>query len=334
MPKQSAKNEKKKTDTGLTPKSKESLEGEKRLREIDQEINQRLSELREERSQRQCYPLLMFTTKIGDRLVEDVFDDLRKEYSNCDGQLDILLFSSGGDIDAAYNLALLLRKFATKDLVFIIPRWAKSAATLLACSGNRILMSPIAELGPLDPQITEVNPLQRRMEQFSPLHIEATLSLIREEFDRGHEKLAKGLLERLQFPLTLGSFKKSLDIAKEYLEMLLSTRMLSGNNKQDNAKRMAEKLTQGYPDHSYCIDANEARAIGLIVDDLEGRLLDICWDIHKLGREKDNIKKTQKRQQMEELLKELPPELRDMLPDFLKPSPAAKPALPPEESSL
>ena len=319
----------------LKAKSKEGAKTTKRLSEIDEQINQKISEFRKERTGRHCYPLLMFSTRIGDRVVDDTFDELRKEHSNCDGQLDVLLFSSGGDIDAAFNLALLLRKFATKELVFIIPRWAKSAATLLACAGNRILMSPIAELGPLDPQITGVNPMKKRMEQFSPLHIEATLGLIREEFDRGHEKLAKGLLERLQFPLTLGSFKKSLDIAKEYLRKLLSSRMLSsGDSKQAKALEIAEKLTEGYPDHSYCIDADEARAIGLLVDNLEGKLLDVSWDIHKLCREKNRIKGEQKRKKMEKLLKDLPPELRDSLPDFLKTTPTSEPSIPVEENSV
>jgi len=319
---------KKKTETSLTSRSKGSLKAEKRLREINKDIKQKLFELQKERAERQCYPLLMFATRIGDRIVEDIFDDLRKDHSSCGGQLDILLFSGGGDIDAAYNLALLLRKFATKELVFIIPRWAKSAATLLACGGNKILMSPIAELGPVDPQITEVNTLQKRMEQFSPLHIEATLNLIREEFESGHEKLAKGLLERLQFPLTLGSFKKSLDIGKEYLKRLLSTRMLDGENKEAKATEIAATLTEGYADHGYCIDADEARHIGLLVEDLEGELLDICWDIHKLGRERESIRSVQKRQQMEELLKNLPPELRDKLPDFLQTTPTTEPAVP------
>lgn len=333
MPKKPIKKDKKEAEATGTAKTNEHLKAKKRLREIDKEINQRLADLQKERSKTDCYPLLMFETSIGDRLVEDIFDDLRKEHSNCDGCIDVLLFSSGGDIDAAYNLALLFRKFATKELVFIIPRWAKSAATLLACSGDRILMSPVAELGPLDPQITEVNPLQQRMERFSPLHIEATLTLIRDEFEGGHEKLAKGLLERLQFPLTLGSFQKSLDIAIEYLRTLLSTRMITGNNGEKKAKTIAEKLTKGYPDHSYCIDADEARRIGLTVDNLEGKLLDICWDIHKLGRERNRIKTAQKRQRMEKLLKNLPPELRDMLPDFVKSAPTPKPVAPLEESS-
>ena len=85
-------------------------------------------------------------------------------------------------------------------------------------------MTSVAAIGPLNPQITQFNPLEKRLEKFSPLHIEATLELIRNEFEKGNEKLAKGLMERLQFPLTLGSLSKSLDIAVQYLTKLPSTR--------------------------------------------------------------------------------------------------------------
>lgn len=246
--------------------------------------------------------------------MEDTFDELRKNYKNCDGRLDVLVFSSGGDIDAAYNLALLFRKFASNELTFMVSRWAKSAATLLVCGGNRILMSPIAELGPIDPQITEVNPLEKRVEHFSPLHIEATLNLIRDEFSKGNEKLAKGLLERLQFPLTLGSFRKSLDIGVDYVTRLLSSRMLTGNGKDVKAKEIAGKLTSGYADHGFCIDSSEAKSIGLNVDELSGDLLDVVWDVHKLCREKEELKAKQKRKEMEKMLKNLPPEMREGSP--------------------
>jgi hypothetical protein len=66
--------------------------------------------------------------------------------------------------------------------------------------------------------------LENRLEQFPPLHIESTLELIRTEFSEGNAQLADGLLQRLQFPLTLGSFKTSLDVGKVYLERVLSTR--------------------------------------------------------------------------------------------------------------
>jgi Serine dehydrogenase proteinase len=177
---------------------------------------------------------------------------------------------------------LLFREFAPEKLHFIIPRWAKCAATLLACSGDEILMTPPAELGPLDPQITEMNPLEKRMEQFSPLHIESTLELIREEFANGHEKLATGLLNRLQFPLTL-----ALYISKQYMLELLSTRMLKDDNKK--AKEISERLTTGFVDHSYCIKIGEVLKIGLKASSLTGEQLNIVWDIHKLHKKRGEL---------------------------------------------
>lgn len=144
-----------------------------------------------------CYPLLLDSALIGPNLVDDVYQELREGYTNISGILDVLVHSSGGDIDAAYNLAQLFRRFGEKRLTFIVPRWAKSTATLLVCAGDEILMTPVAELGPLDPQITEMNPLERRMESFSPLHIESTLELIRDEYKKGNQQLADALMQRL-----------------------------------------------------------------------------------------------------------------------------------------
>jgi len=304
------------TDTADKKDTKDKKDiTQSRIDTIGEEIKDNLKKLQDARDGRRCYPFLLHNTSITDLVVEDVFDELRKDYSDCNERLDVLIYSSGGDLDAAYNLGLLFRRYAKKELNFLIGRWAKSAATLLACSGNTILMSPIAELGPLDPQITEMNPLDKRLENFSPLHIEATLNLIREEYSKGNEKLAKGLLERLQFPLTLGSFKKSVDIGIVYTTRLLSSRMLTGDKKDEKAKTIAEKLTTGYADHSFCIDIDEAKNIGLNVNELNGQELDIVWHIHKLYREREELRTKQKKKENEKVLRNLPPELLKMLPN-------------------
>lgn len=282
-----------------------------RIEDLNEQINEEISKLKELRGNA-CYPLLLRTANIGSRLVDDVYDDLRNSYKDCDGKIDVIIDSGGGDIDSAYNLALLLRKFAPEKLNFIVPRWAKSAATLLVCSGDNIFMSPVAELGPIDPQITQLNPLERRLEQFSPLHIESTLELIREEFQKGNEKLAQGLIERLQFPLTLGSFKKSIDIGKQYLIRLLSTRMLK--DEIEKAKQVAYKLTEGYTSHGFCIEIEEARDIGLSIIELRNEELDIVWKIYKLYTEKQDLLERKRAKEIEKMIKSLPPEVFDALP--------------------
>ena len=277
---------------------------------IENEIEDLCKKFAELRSSN-CYPLLIGSSKIENALVDRVFDELRLLNNDCK-KLDVIVDSGGGDLDAAYNLALLFRRFGSESLTFVIPRWAKSAATLLICSGDDILMTPVAEIGPLDPQITAMNPLENRIEKFSPLHIESTLQLIRNEFESGHSKLAEGLLQRLQFPMTLGRFKKSLELGRDYLKKLLTSRMLQHDDTK--AIDISERLTTGYADHSWSITINEAQELGLVAHNIDEELLDIVWKIHKLNREKREKEKQENSKKIRQELKKIPPELLKNLP--------------------
>jgi hypothetical protein len=67
--------------------------------------------------------------------------------------VDIFLHSPGGLAEAADSIVDIVRgKF--KHVRFIVPNIAKSAATMLALSGDEILMDIASELGPIDPQFT------------------------------------------------------------------------------------------------------------------------------------------------------------------------------------
>ena len=176
------------------------------------------------------------------------------------------------------------------------------------------MMTPVAELGPLDPQITQVNPLEQRVEEFSPLHIESTLEMIRTEFQQGNDELANGLLQRLQFPITLGSLKKSLDISKRYAAKLLASRMHEGQ--EDLAEEIANKLVENYANHGFCINIDEAKDLGLEVFPPNSKQLPLVWKIHKLVRRKGDLLAEKKKREMRERLKELPPSLQTgLLPE-------------------
>lgn len=288
------------TDMSNTPKTAEDV-----LKELDSEIQQVLSQLTEKRGTA-VYPLFLSDSSIVSDTVNDVFDDLCSCVSGTNARLDVIVDSSGGDIHAAYNLARLFRRFASKELNFIVPRWAKSAATLLVCGGDTIYMGPIAELGPIDPQITQFNQFEGRYENFSPLYMEATLDLIRGEFDRGSEKLANGLLQRLQFPLTLGGIKKSLGVGKQYLVKLLTTRMFNGEEAEEQAKAIGQALVENYTDHGFCIDIDEAKSIGLKVQELAPDEFRLIWKLYRLNERKEVVEREVKKSQMEELLRNFP----------------------------
>jgi len=273
----------------------------RKVKSIERKIASKLKEL-EAKMKIPCYPFL--GAEITKDVVCDVFDDLRKKCSDGNDKLMVLIDSGGGDIHAAFNLASLFRKFSKEELIFVVPRWAKSAATLLVCGGNKILMTPVAELGPLDPQITEMNPFEQRFENFSPLHVSSTLDLIRKELNDGNKELAGMLVKRLQFPLTLGSFVKAIDIGRDYLGKLLKSRMLKGIE-EGEINRLAEKLTTGYADHGFCINFEEARNIGLVVEELTGGILDLVWEIYRLYDKKRSLEQEFMRKDMEEILKDL-----------------------------
>lgn len=87
-------------------------------------------------------------------------------------ELDIIIHSPGGSAEATEALVIYLRsKF--NNIRAIIPYGAMSAATMLACSTNEIIMGKHSFIGPIDPQVLvhtrlglQAIPAQAIIEQF------------------------------------------------------------------------------------------------------------------------------------------------------------------------
>ncbi len=84
----------------------------------------------------------------------DGFTDLVDSVSDAD-KVDILIHSPGGSPEAVERIVSLLRA-SFEDVSFLIPHSAYSAATMLALSGDEIILHPGASLGPIDPQINGI----------------------------------------------------------------------------------------------------------------------------------------------------------------------------------
>jgi len=87
--------------------------------------------------------------------LEDVdgFVDLADSISG--EEVDILLHSPGGSPEATERIVNILRS-RFKKIGFLIPHSAYSAATMLALSGDEIVLHWSSSLGPIDPQINGV----------------------------------------------------------------------------------------------------------------------------------------------------------------------------------
>ena len=67
--------------------------------------------------------------------------------------VDLLLHTKGGNIDAAEKLMEMLRKLVdSAKLRIIVPEFAKSAGTVMVLGADSVVMSDTSELGPIDPQ--------------------------------------------------------------------------------------------------------------------------------------------------------------------------------------
>jgi len=71
--------------------------------------------------------------------------------------LDLLLHTPGGDIAATEAIVKYLRSKFDVDIRVIVPQLAMSAGTMIACSGKEIVMGNQSSLGPIDPQIPQIN---------------------------------------------------------------------------------------------------------------------------------------------------------------------------------
>lgn len=76
--------------------------------------------------------------------------------------LDLILHSPGGSLAAAESIVTYLRsKFAF--IRVIVPQLAMSAATMIACAADRIVLGKHSYLGPIDPQVMVSTKLGQRM---------------------------------------------------------------------------------------------------------------------------------------------------------------------------
>jgi len=210
-----------------------------------------------------CMAIHLSFTPITRNSVDLVFDLInsilfqqeRATFKEHPDDVNVIIESGGGDADAAFHIAKVLDTHFKGTIRYIIPRFAKSAATLLVCGGNKIVMGETSELGPLDPQIP-----QNDGSYISAKAVQSTLDLIKKYLSEGDKhglELATILSSRLN-PLILGQYESTLQIAQEYQEELLHLRMFT---KSEDVKKIVAKFATGYTHHSRVINCKEAKEI-------------------------------------------------------------------------
>lgn len=162
---------------------------------------------------------------------------------------DILLIihSSGGAIEPAYLISKTLKRLSKEKFVVVVPRKAKSAATLMSLGADEIHMGYVSQLGPIDPQIGGL-PVLALGDALDSLAEAAS------KFPASAEMLGKYLASQAPIRL-LGYYKRIGESAVQYAERLLRGKTLADGK---TARGVADQLVNHYKDHGFVIDFDEA----------------------------------------------------------------------------
>lgn len=125
------------------------------------------------------------------RKIYDHITAYRKEHSHDKINIDLFLYSNGGDGTVPWRLVTLIREYAKKFSV-LIPFRAFSAATLTALGADEIVMHPMGMLGPTDATVAnDFNPSNPNNPQqklgISVEDVTAYINLIKEDASITHE---------------------------------------------------------------------------------------------------------------------------------------------------
>ncbi|HQU46657.1 MAG TPA: hypothetical protein PK867_27875 [Pirellulales bacterium] len=190
----------------------------------------------------------------------------------------LVVYSPGGSARYAYELAMLLRRHCG-GFVAVVPRYAKSAATLLTLGADEILMNVHAELGPLDAQIYDPEHQEEHRPALDEVQaLEELSAFALRVFDEMMPRLIGGsdlrtsslmpvageFVARLAAPLfdkidvvRYTQVARQLKIGEEYAKRLLE------KTYGPDAERISRWLTRQYPEHGFPIYSEELREIGL-----------------------------------------------------------------------
>ena len=205
--------------------------------------------------------------------IRDGFFAERRRLATCE-QAAVIVDSPGGYARSAYEIARLFQRHC-KGFLPIVPRYAKSAGTLLVLGGP-LLMAADAEIGPLDAQVFDPEREQQlsalnEVQALERLHLQAAEEvdqMVPLLYTRTHKKLSTLLPLVLDFVASMKRpLLENLDtvhytqqsrVLKEAEDYAVRLLRHSGLYSSDEATDIPGRLVNRYPDHSFVIDREEA----------------------------------------------------------------------------
>lgn len=212
-------------------------------------------------------------------------------------RIDLFLYSRGGDAMLPWPLVNTIREFCDHFAV-VVPFRAYSAATLTALGADEIVMTPIAQLTPVEPTITM--PLNPEDPQNRPrplgINVEDVATYLKFVKDRAGISSEEGRAQALQSltahlnPVALGHLHRFHILAGEQAKRLLQLHM-DADALADEIDDIVERLVTTLWAHNYKINRREARAIGLKAVDAPPADQQAIWALFEAYEEYMRLRK-------------------------------------------
>lgn len=210
--------------------------------------------------------------------------------------LALLLYTHGGETHAAWPIVNFLREHC-KALIVLVPFWAHSCGTLIALGADRIIMSRYATLSPIDPTVAnQFNPPDPANPQARiPISVEDVMAYVELADkhvgnDPTHRQAAFARLAQEVHPLALGNVQRSINQIRQLAQKMIA--LHSPQKSEEETAEIVRRLTSALHSHFHLVSRNEAREIGLPVDDPSAELGDLllryyaalCTDLDLLNK--------------------------------------------------
>jgi hypothetical protein len=226
---------------------------------------------------------------IDDEDLEDVYNELRARgwsRGTSNMNLDVLIHTWGGNPNAAYRIAQIIRDFAS-HVAYLVPQHAASAGTLTCLGGNEIRLGAYALLGPLDIEVGDIEVASiENFKKFAVDCCEAVVEMLGQQAKESSTQVESALLVEMVKQLgsdTIGSLYRERDLTARYAKRLMLDYLFSGlPNKEILADEISDKLVGGFPSHDFAIDYHMAKELDLPVVEMDERESELSKSVVKL----------------------------------------------------
>lgn len=214
-------------------------------------------------------PLVVYVTSTRPRYQIEIASDVIPELAvqldqiGTTDAIDLLLISDGGCMATAFQVVAIIRE-RVKRFSVLAPSVAASAATVVACGAESLVMGPSGFLSPVDAQFRGRQLSESLSSMFGAEDVEAFIKFTRQQGTQVASNAITELVGQVG-TVPLGSAARASKHLPREIEKLLRQHM-RGIGAHWKSRRIARKLIGGFLTHGSRISRAEAVEIGLPVE--------------------------------------------------------------------